>query len=203
MASLNPVEVVGKATGLSSFLPVAGAVGGDILGSAVSGIFNAREARKSREFQRDMSNTAYQRAAKDLEAAGLNRILALGSPASSPSGAAAAIQAPSLGKTGIMAASAKQQIAQSKALELSALSDADLKQAQTDLATQQTRLTSAEADKQEVFKAFYKVANPLLKDLMDTAEPLTSGASDFIKSLPDRINLLIRLLKPTFTPTEK
>ena len=53
---------------------------------------NLQIAREQMAFQERMSSTAYQRATKDLEKSGLNRILALGSPASSPGGASAVMQ---------------------------------------------------------------------------------------------------------------
>lgn len=54
--------------------------------------FNREMAREQMSFQRNMSNTAYQRSARDLEAAGLNRIIALGSSASTPSGQTARME---------------------------------------------------------------------------------------------------------------
>lgn len=82
--------------GLGSFV---GQNAGSIIGAAGSlfgtGLTNSAQtaaSKKQMEFQRYMSNTAYRRAAKDLEKAGLNRVLALGSPASTPQGAQPALK---------------------------------------------------------------------------------------------------------------
>lgn len=75
--------------------PIIGAslIGGvsSFFGGRSANKANAREARLNREFQERMSNTAHQREAKDLEAAGLNRILSVtrGSGAATPAGATA------------------------------------------------------------------------------------------------------------------
>lgn len=78
---------------------VAWALPAAMLGaSAVSGMMaqdaqqsansaNLAMAREQMEFQKEMSNTAYRRSMNDMLHAGLNPILALGSPASTPSGA--------------------------------------------------------------------------------------------------------------------
>lgn len=90
----------------------------ELLGSALSGggnmLFNAFEAEENRDFQSDMSNSQYQRAAKDLEKAGLNRVLALGGGASTPSGAQASSSENFMGNY-TQAASAKAAIAQAEA----------------------------------------------------------------------------------------
>lgn len=56
---------------------------------ALQALYNAQEAEKSRQFQAQMSNTAYQRAVDDLKKAGLNPILAAGVASSTPVGATA------------------------------------------------------------------------------------------------------------------
>lgn len=83
--------------------------GGDLGSAVVSGLFGQHSARESMKWQEHMSNTAYQRAARDLEKAGLNRVLALGSPASTPSGATASLPDAKLGSSFQAGSSAKVQ----------------------------------------------------------------------------------------------
>lgn len=92
-----------------------GGVLSDITGGLIGGSMARHEADTQRRWASDMSSTAYQRAAKDMEKAGLNRILAIGSPASTPSGGIATtpdfsqIGSRNLG-TAIEAKKAKSQI---------------------------------------------------------------------------------------------
>lgn len=169
----------------SSLGGVAAGVAGDLAGVALSGRYNAKEAKKNREFQAYMSNTAYQRAAVDLENAGLNRVLALGSPSSSPSGATASIQAPKLGSTGIAAATAKQSIAQSRATEAAQIADAQLKR-------EQTRLTAANASQAEVVKSLYDKYGPDLIGALPDSGSFMSSVKDAVGSPAKAIKDAVR-----------
>lgn len=75
-------------------LPSVIAGGIPFVGGIIQNILQNRQAEKQMRFQREMSNTAYTRAAKDMRRAGINPLLGFQGPASSPQGAQAQIGNP-------------------------------------------------------------------------------------------------------------
>lgn len=175
---------MGVLSSLGAFASSSG--GGALLGAGIGGLgaihsakiqgdYNSREAEYNRYFQQKMSNTAYQRAARDLEKAGLNRILALGNPASTPGGSAASMSMPNIGgaatagaTAGAGVGSAIQAVSESKERE-------QFIQKQSELLVQQIRSATTEADKNEVIRGLYKAFQPLIDR---AAEKLQTDFSD-------------------------
>lgn len=100
------------------------AAGSNLLGSVMNyksqqsaNETNIQLAREARNWEEKMSNTAVQRHAKDLEAAGFNRLLAAtGQGASTPSAPVATAKAPQVTPLDIMAIEkARQDISKTKA----------------------------------------------------------------------------------------
>ncbi len=122
---------------------------------------NLKIAREQMAFQERMSSTAYQRSAADLSAAGLNRILAVGSPASSPSGALATMQneqaalGEAIGEAPTSAIAMRQQ---RQAIKLATAQTHNVTQAQATARAQElatiatTRITNAKAVR-EIFQS--------------------------------------------------
>lgn len=155
--------------------PAASAFGGLLgaRGQAEANATNIALARENRTWQKMMSDTANQRAAKDLEAAGLNRILALGRPASTPTGNVAQV-----GNVGKAFAESAGTLG-STAAQLGRM-EADLNaiQKRADLTEKQTMALGAIAEIGEFGGEFLGWVKDQLKDksLDDVIKMLKDGA---------------------------
>lgn len=80
--------------GTATLIASGFSTGADILGGSSARSQAKEQSQKMMDFQERMSSTAYQRAVKDMKAAGLNPALMYGSggPASTPAGSAAPIE---------------------------------------------------------------------------------------------------------------
>lgn len=89
--------------------------GGNLLSSLLGFDKTQQSIEQQEAFQERMSSTAFQRASKDMLAAGINPIMAFGHPASAPSGGAAQMQSPEMGTAFVSGVSAAQGLAKSQA----------------------------------------------------------------------------------------
>ena len=145
---------------MPAWLTPAVATLGAGIASGLAGYGGAKEAasaskqvaREQMDFQERMSNTAYRRAARDLKKAGLNRILAFGSPASSPVGAMA--QIPNFGQAATQGIAAGSGGVASAAGAMVAQGQLDKLIAETDILKQKY---GQELVKTEFFQTFGEI----------------------------------------------
>lgn len=143
--------------------------------------FNAAEAQKQRDWQERMSSTAMQRAAADAEAAGLNRILALGQPSSTPSGAAA-----STNQTGQEPMQTALQVAQmQEQLKLMKAQTAKTESEKT-LTDEKAKVTGAAASVAEDATQLYKAGKSFLSNEEGIFDAAANSAKETASKLVEK-----------------
>lgn len=154
----------------------AEAAAASIIGTSIAADFNKSSAEDQIKFQKRFAKNRFNWGAKDLERAGLNRILAFGNPTPVPSGAKASINAPDNPVlAGLTAASVKQQIQQSKAMTKAAESAANASDAKAGLDREMAKGKEIENTKKEVTVPLYEAAGPLVEQAAAQTESSAKG----------------------------
>lgn len=175
--------------------------------------FNAAEAEKNRQFQAEMSNTAYQRAMADMGKAGLNPILAYQKGgASSPTGASASAVTPkdTVDFVGNSASTAMHSLRLRQELE-NMKTQNNLTNASAAQATSQSILNTAQTEKTQAEKNIaLERLSPAQRDaveaniekgvLQNSAGKLAKQAgysATLVKPVADTTNSALSVLRPT------
>ena len=131
----------------------------NLLGGDATNKANAQQAQNQMDFQERMSSTSYQRAVKDMEAAGLNPMLAYSAGGASTPAGAAATMTNSLGG----AVSSAQAQAKLSADIANIKADTDAKKAEADLARNKSFTEVSEQDVNTQLVEQMYIANELAK----------------------------------------
>ena len=143
-----------------------------------------KQSQKQMDFQERMSGTAYTRAAADLENAGLNRILALGSPASTPAGAQAPV--PNMLDTAISGAKMASGLATEASSRKLMGAQASAQQASAKQASSQATLNETNNAIRDEFRNFIKTdenARSIWSTVKSNATGMINTAQDYDKTI--------------------
>lgn len=138
---------------------IGGAIGaiGDFLGQRSANKQNLRIAREQMQFQERMSNTAWQRGVADMQAAGINPMLAVSQgPATAPPGAKTEVQSVTGGRLGDRAINSALAVSQIRNLEAQSRktgAEAQLLEAQVPYSGRQAELSLDSAERKFVLLA--------------------------------------------------